>query len=104
MWHCFVKSNELMCLLDSRTTHLFLNPKVVLRLNLKVTKVAKPIKVWLTQRDVILMEEMVLGVKLLCGTTKFKKDFMITLDGFDAILSNTYLNVYHIEFWEVDLS
>jgi hypothetical protein len=29
---------------------------------------------------------------------------MITLDGFDAILSNTYLNVYHIEFWEVDLS
>lgn len=99
-----MKSNELMCLLDLGTTHSFLNPKVVLRLDLKATKVAKPIKIWLTQRDAILVEEGVLGVKLLCNATKFKKDFMIALDGFDTILSNTYLDAYHIEFWEVDWS
>jgi hypothetical protein len=40
MLRCFVKSNKLMCLLDSRVARSFLNPKVALRLNLKATRMA----------------------------------------------------------------
>jgi hypothetical protein len=62
---CVVKSNKLMCLLDSRTTHSFMSPKVTLWLGLKATKVVKPIQVQLAQGDATLAKEVVLGVELL---------------------------------------
>jgi hypothetical protein len=37
-------------------------------------------------------------VELLCEGMKFKEDFMIiALDGFDTILSNIFLDAYHID-------
>jgi hypothetical protein len=38
-----------------------------------------------------------LGVELFYGGAKFKEDFpIVALDGFDAILSNIFLDVYFI--------
>jgi hypothetical protein len=93
MLRCVVKSNKLMCLLDSRTKHSFMSPKAMLQLGLKATKVAKLIQVQLAQKDVTPMEEVMLGVELLCKATKFKEDFtIVALDGFDTILRNIFLN------------
>lgn len=44
---CVVKSNKLMCLLDSGATHSFMSPKATLWLGLKATEVVKPIQVQL---------------------------------------------------------
>jgi hypothetical protein len=93
MLRCVMKSNKLMCLLDSRTKHSFMSPKAMLQLGLKATKVAKLIQVQLAQKDVTPMEEVMLGVELLCKGTKFKEDFtIVALDGFDTILRNIFLN------------
>jgi hypothetical protein len=70
-----------------------MSPKAMLQLGLKATKVAKLIQVQLAQKDVTPMEEVMLGVELLCKATKFKEDFtIVALDGFDTILRNIFLN------------
>jgi len=75
-----------------------MNPKATLQLGLKATKVAKPIEVQLVQGDATPAEEVTFGIKLLCDGTEFKEDLMIiTLNGFDAILGNTFLDVYCID-------
>ncbi len=39
-----------------------------------------------------------LGVKLLCDGAQFKEDFtIVALNCFDAILSNIFLEAYHID-------
>jgi hypothetical protein len=63
-----------------------------------VTKVAKPIRVQLTQGAATLTSEVVLGIILECGKAKFAKNFTVcTLDGIEAILGNTFLNIYHVD-------
>jgi hypothetical protein len=95
---CAMKFNQLMCLPDSRATHSFKSPKAMLRLGLKATKVVKLIQVRLVQGDATLTKEVTLGVELLCNGVQLKEDFTIgTLDGFDAILSNIFKNVYRID-------
>ncbi len=70
----------------------------MLQLGLKATKVVKLIQVRLVQGDATLTKEVTLGVELLCSGVQLKEDFIIgTLDGFDAILSNIFLNVYQID-------
>lgn len=70
----------------------------MLWLGLKATKVVKPIQVQLAQGDATLVKEVALGVELFCSGVQFKEDFTIgTLDGFDAILGNIFLNAYRID-------
>jgi hypothetical protein len=95
MFRFKVGTNGVLCLLDSRTTHSFVNPSAIKRFGWVATKVAKPIKVHLTQGAMTLASEVVLKVVLECGKAKFAKNFMVyTLNGMEAILGNTFLNVY----------
>jgi hypothetical protein len=88
-----VKINWVLCLLDSRAMHLFVTLSAVVGFEWVATKVAKPIKVQLTQKVAISTSEVVLGDVLECGKTKFTENFTIcTLDGIKAILRNTFLN------------
>jgi hypothetical protein len=49
----------------------------------------------LTQRTMTLANKVVLGAILECDKAKFTKKFTIcTLDGIEAILGNTFLDVY----------
>ncbi len=39
-----------------------------------------------------------MGVELFCGGANFNEDFtIVALNGFDTILSNNFLNAYHID-------
>jgi hypothetical protein len=70
----------------------------MLGLGLKATKVVKLIQVRLAQGDATLAKEVALGLELLCNGMHFKEDFTIgTLNGFDIILGNIFLNAYHID-------
>jgi hypothetical protein len=45
-----------------------------------------------------LTSEVVLGAVLECGKAKFMDKFIVcTLDGIEAILKNTFLNVYCVD-------
>jgi hypothetical protein len=58
---------------------------------------AKPIKVHIAQGTMTLTCKVVLGGILECGKVKFTNNFVIcTLDGIEAILRNTFLDVYHV--------
>ncbi len=75
-----------------------MSPKVMLQLGLKATKVVKPIQVRLSQGDATLAKEVALGVELFYSGLQFKQGFTIaTLDSFDIILNNIFLNAYHID-------
>jgi hypothetical protein len=75
--------------------HWFVSPNVVNQLGWVATKVAKPVKVHLTQGAMTLVSEVVLKVILECGKAKFAKNFMVyALDGMEAILRNTFLDIY----------
>jgi hypothetical protein len=63
--------------------------------------VAKPIKVYLAQGIVTPTSEVVLGAILECGKVKFAKNFIVcTLDGMEAILVNTFLDIYHVDVFK----
>ncbi len=86
MLRCVMKSNKLMCLLDLGATHSFMNPKAVLQLGLKATKVAKLVQVRLVQGDATPTKEVTVGIELLANGMKFKEDFtIVALDGFDNL-------------------
>jgi len=75
---------------------LFVSPSAVMQLGWATTKVAKPIRVQLTQGAATLVSKLMLGVVLECGNAKFMKNVMVyTFDGIEAILRNTFLDVYH---------
>jgi hypothetical protein len=53
--------------------------------------------VQLAQRATTLTSEVVLGAILECGKAKFTKNFMVyALDGIEAILGNTFLDIYRV--------
>jgi hypothetical protein len=67
--------------------------------------VAKPIKVHLAQGVVTPTNEVVLGAVLECNKAKFEDNSMgCALDGMEAILGNTFLDVYHVDVLRVVLS
>jgi hypothetical protein len=72
-----VGTNGLLCLLDSRATHLFVNPSAVARFKWVVTKVAKPIRVRLAQGITTPTCKVVFEAILECGKVKFTKHFTI---------------------------
>jgi hypothetical protein len=93
-----VGTNGVLCFLDSRATHLFVNPSAIKQLKWEATKVTKPIKVHLTQGTTTLANEMVVGVILECDKVKFMKNFIIcALNGMEAILKNIFLDVYYVD-------
>jgi hypothetical protein len=54
--------------------------------------------VHLAQGVATLANEVVLGVVLECNKVKFTKNFIVcTLDNMEAILRNTFLNIYHVD-------
>ncbi len=93
-----VRFNELLCLLDSGATHLFVSSSVIARLGWVATKVAKPIKIQLAQKATTLTNKVVFGAILECGKTKLAKNFTVyALDGIETILRNPFLDVYHVD-------
>ncbi len=93
-----VKTNGVLCLLDSRATHSFVNLSVIVWLEWVATKLSKPIKVQLAQGVATPTNKVGLGSILECGKAKFTENFMIcALDGIGAILGNTFLKVYCID-------
>jgi len=74
------------------------SPSAIKRLGWEATKVAKPIKVHLTQGVMTPISEVVLGIVLECSKAKFVENFTIcALDGMEAILGNTFLNAYCVD-------
>ncbi len=66
---------------------------------------AKPIKVHLAQGIVTPTNEVVLGAVLECSKAKFADNSMVcALDGMEAILGNTFLDVYRVDVLRVVLS
>jgi hypothetical protein len=77
--------------------HSFVSPSAIKQLGSEATKVAKPIKVHLPQGTITPTSEVVLGATLECNKTKFSEVFTFyTLDGMEAILLNTFLDVYYV--------
>jgi len=69
-----------------------------MQLEWAATKVAKPIRVQLTQGAATPVSKLMLGVVFECGKAKFTKNVMVyTFDGIEAILGNTFLDVYHVD-------
>jgi hypothetical protein len=92
-----VRTNGLLCLLDLKAMHLFVNPSIVAQFEWVATKVAKPIRVQLAQGTTTSTCKVVFGAILECDKVKFTKHFTIyALDGSEAILRNIFLNVYHV--------
>jgi hypothetical protein len=74
------------------------SPSAIKRLEWEATKVAKPIKVHLTQGATTLTSEVVLAAILECNKVKFMENFIVcALDGMEAILGHTFLDVYHVD-------
>jgi hypothetical protein len=97
--------NGVLCLLDSRATHSFVNPSAVKRFRWEIAKVAKPIKVHLAQGVVTLASEVVLGAVLECSKAKFVENFTVcALDGMEAILRNTFLYAYRVNVLRMALN
>ncbi len=93
-----VRTNGVLCLLDLGTMHLFVSVSVVKRLEWVATNMAKPIKVHLAQKVLTLADDVVLGAILECDKVKFVENFTIyTLDSIEAILGNTFLDIYHAD-------
>jgi len=66
------------------------SPNVALQLKWGTTKVAKPIKVQLTQGVATLTSDVVLRAILECNKAKFLENFTICmLNGIESILGNT---------------
>jgi hypothetical protein len=73
------------------------SPSEVTQLGWAATKVTKPIKAQLAQGVATSSSEVVLGAILENGKVKFTENFMVcTLDGIEAILGNTFVDVYHV--------
>ncbi len=93
-----VRTNGVLCLLDSRVMHSFMNQGAVKQLKWVATKVAKPIKVDLAQGAMTPTSEVVLGAVLECNKVKFIENLTIcALNGMEAILRNTFLNTCHVD-------
>jgi hypothetical protein len=60
--------------------------------------VSKPIRAQLAQGAATPTSKVGLGVVLQCGKAKFMENFTVcALNGIEAILGNTFLNVYCID-------
>ncbi len=80
-----VGTNGLLCILDSKATHSFVNPRAISWFKW----VAKPIKVQLAQGAATWTNEVVLGAILECNKATFVDNFTVcALDGIEAILGN----------------
>jgi hypothetical protein len=68
------------------------------RFGIKTKLMANPIMVQLARGIARPSLSVTLGIKLFCGRIQFFENFtMCDLDNFDAILGNTFLNVYKID-------
>jgi hypothetical protein len=73
-----VGTNGVLCIFYSRTTHSFVSLSAVIRLGWVDKKVAKSIKVHLSQGVMTPTNDMVLGVVLECSKAKFSENFTIS--------------------------
>jgi hypothetical protein len=92
-----VRTNGVLYFFYKGATHLFVNPNAVTQLGWVGTKVTKPIKAQLAQGTATSSSEVVLAAILESGKVKFTENFTVcALDGIEAILGNTFVDVYHV--------